>query len=197
MNTRKLLLTTLLVTVLAGCGRETDNAKNSEQNSNAKEATESIIISRDGVGPINASTPFNMHQITLGFQDYSVTEYTQFKDGNSTPVIRISEDGKPIITVNPDQSLDKIFSVFVTSPEIGSALGHTVGMPYSEIYTYDEAEPCIPGTDDFVNKVLCIAPKTPNILYAFTGKWDGPKNETPPIAILSSWKLDSIVWRPE
>jgi len=35
-----------------------------------------IVLSADGVGPLNASTSFNMHQVTVAFSDYSVEEIT-------------------------------------------------------------------------------------------------------------------------
>ncbi len=154
------------------------------------------MISTDGVGPINASTPFNMRQVTLAFQDYSVTEYTQFQDGDSTLVIRVSENGKPLLLINPDENKEKIFSIFVMSKKIGNSLGHEIGSLYNSIYNYGETEPCIAGTEEFTGKVLCMAPKAANLLYVFSGKWDGPKKETPPTAILASWELDTIIWRP-
>lgn len=174
-----------------GCGSDED-AKPKAPAANVSK----IMLSTDGVGPINASTPFNMHQVTLAFQDYSVTEYTQFKKESSTPVIRVSEDGKPLLLINPDNSHKKIFSIFILDNTIGNSLGHKLGVLYNKIYKYEETEPCIAGTDDFLGKVLCMAPKTKNILYVFSGIWDGPKDEAPPTAILSEWALDSIVWKP-
>lgn len=194
MDIKSTVISILITALVAACSKE--DVDSTRVANTTPSADASIMISRDGVGPINASTPFNMHQVTMAFPEYSVTEYTQFKDGNSAPVIRVSEEGKPLITINPDQALEKIFSVFVFSPKIGSALGHTVGQPFSSIYTYEETEPCIPGTDEFAAKVLCIAPKAPNLIYVFTGKWDGPTSETPPVAILSNWILDTIVWKP-
>lgn len=155
-----------------------------------------IMLSVDGVGPINTSTPFNMHQVTIAFQDYSVTEYTQFTKDNSSLVIRVSENGKPLLLINPDSSHEKIFSIFIQSNKIGNSLGHEIGSIYNTIYTYEETEPCIAGTEEFTGKVLCLAPKTRNILYVFSGIWDGPKNEAPPTAILAEWKLVSIIWKP-
>jgi hypothetical protein len=184
-------LFSLLLLAMAGCNSDDKaNIKKPDSNDNR------VMLSSDGVGPINASTPFNMHQVTLAFQDYSVTEYTQFTKNNSSPVIRVSEDGKPILLINPDSSNKKIFSIFILSNKIGNALGHEVGSLYNTIYTYQETEPCIAGSEEFAGKVLCMAPKTENILYVFSGSWDGPKDETPPTAILAEWKLDSIVWKP-
>lgn len=189
-----LMLCSLIVSLLAACGSRDDTANTASTQEKAQRNP--IVLSADGVGSINASTPFNMHQITRAFQDYSVTEYTQFQKGDSAPVIRISEDGKPLILINPDTDQTGVFSVFVMSNKIGNALGHPIGTPYNKVYNYDSVEPCIAGTEEFTGKVLCLAPGVKNILYVFAGKWDGPKDEVPPAAILSDWTLDTIVWKP-
>ncbi len=194
MNTRILIVFSLILGLVTACGTQDEATETGAQQNSTTHTP--IVLSADGVGPINASTPFNMHQITRAFEDYSVTEYTQFQKGNTEPVIRISEDGKPLILINPDIEKKGIFSVFVMSNKIGNALGHNIGMPYNKIYRYNEVEPCIAGTEEFTGKVLCIAPKVQNILYVFSGRWDGPKDEAPPAAILSSWTLDTIVWKP-
>ncbi len=194
MNTRTAVLFSLMLSLLIACG---SRDKADETANPQKKQHNPIVLSADGVGPINASTPFNMHQITRAFQDYSVTEYRQFQSGNAEPVIRISEAGKPLILINPDADQKGIFSVFVMSNKIGNALGHDIGTPFNKIYTYDTTEPCIAGTEEFTGKVLCIAPSAQNILYVFSGKWDGPNNEVPPAAILASWVLDTIVWKPD
>jgi hypothetical protein len=156
-----------------------------------------IILSEAGVGPLNATTPFNIHQITLAFDDYSVTEYTKFREGESSPVIRVSEGGTPLIIINPDTKGDNIFSIVINSNKIGTTLGHQIGSRYQDIYNYENKEPCIPGVEELSGKVLCIAPKTPNIIYQFHGQWDGPDGEKPPTDILSTWVLQSIIWKPE
>ncbi len=186
-----IILFSLLTLFTAGCESAEDPKPKAVDYNVSK-----IMLSTDGVGPINASTPFNMRQVTRAFQDYSVTEFTQFKKESSTPVIRVSEDGKPLLLINPDNSREKIFSIFIMSNKIGNSLGHELGTQYNKIYNYEETEPCIAGTDDFLGKVLCMAPKAENILYVFSGIWDGPKDEAPPTAILSEWALDSIVWKP-
>ncbi len=192
MNTKIIVLAGFLVAFMTACSSDDRSTTNGGTGTNEP----TIMLSTDGVGPINASTPFNMHQVTLAFQDYSVTEYTQFQDGASIPVIRVSEEGKPLLLINPDEEQKNIFSIFITSNKIGNALGHQIGALYSEVYNYGETEPCIAGTEEFTEKVLCMAPEAGNILYVFSGKWDGPKKETPPTAILANWGLDTIIWRP-
>lgn len=182
----------LLCTLMAACG----NDKAGPENSTTKQTKASILLSVDGVGPINAQTPFNMHQLTLDFPDYSVEEFTDKKVPDKGRIIRVSENGKPILILHPGQDNKRIYSIIIQSTQVENSLGHSLGTAFSDIYSYELTEPCTTGTDELTGKVLCFAPKTPNILYVFAGHSDSPADQTPPPGILASWKLDAIIWKP-
>jgi len=188
---RIVLLITVLMTMI-GC-----NTDEQQKNKATPSVEKEITLSAAGVGPLNVSTPFNIHQITLAFDNYSVTEYTKFQQGEQTPVIRVSENGTPLIIINPDTKGDSIFSIMVNSKQIGNTLGHEIGNLYQAVYNHENREPCMAGAEEFSGKVLCIAPKTANIIYQFRGQWDGPDGEIPPTEILSEWVLESIIWKPQ
>jgi len=186
----------LLLITLVACSSDEQQKTNS-----TAPVAKKITLSGAGVGPLNASTPFNIHQITLAFSfdDYSVEKFTKSQKGESTPIIRVSESGSgtPIIVINPDTKGDKIFSVMINSNQIGNTLGHEIGNRYQDIYNHENKEPCISGAEEFSGKVFCIAPKIPNIIYQFYGQWDGPDGEIPPTDVLSTWALGSIIWKPQ
>jgi len=69
---------------------------------------------------------------------------------------------------------------------------------YNEIYSYGQNEQCQPGVQDLAGKMLCYAPKYPNILYVFNGVWQNVTvGKAPPADILQGWALESIIWRPK
>lgn len=154
------------------------------------------MLSADGIGPINAETAFNLHDITNAFQGLNVTQRTNYTEGEQYPVIQVSKDVKPLLTINPDLKQESIFSVQVHDNLIGNQLGHGIGMTFADIYNYGETEECAPGAEELSGKVLCYAPKTPNILYVFGGSWDGPDSTPPPKDVLAEWKLEGMVWKP-
>ncbi len=154
------------------------------------------MLSEAGIGPINGATPFNLHEITLVFQGFNVTQHTNFTDGNQYPVIEVSQGIKRLLTLNPDLKHEKVFSVLVQDNLIGNRLGHPIGTLFSEIYPQAKVDNCAPGMEDMEGKVLCYAPKAGNILYIFTGIWNGPTNAVPPLDILKDWQLASMVWKP-
>ena len=178
--------------LLSACGSK----DNSEQEAKDEKVDKSIVLSADGIGPISASTSFNMHQMTLAFSDYNVVEEMNFQSGSPYPVIRISDGVKTMLVINPDASQQNIFSVMVEDNLIKNSLGHHLGSTYSDVYSYGQSEECQPGSEDLAGKVLCYAPKTPNVLYVFAGKKQG-KTAMPPADVLQGWGLESIIWRPK
>jgi len=156
--------------------------------------TSSIILSEEGIGPIKADSPFNMHQMTVAFNNYSVEEYT-LKD--SVPTIRISKGVNTIMRIIPDATRQRIFSVIVEDNLIKNGLGHPLGTLYNAIYTYGQDEKCQLGAEDMSGKVLCYAPQYPNILYVFNANTTEIVSAIPPADVLQGWALESIIWRPK
>jgi hypothetical protein len=154
------------------------------------------MLSADGIGPINAQTPFNLHDITMAFQGLNVTQNSNFNSGKEYPTINVAKDIKTLLIINPDVKHEKIFSVMVKDNLIGNRLGHSIGTRYADIYAYDKTEECAPGTEELAGKVLCYAPKTGNILYLFSGQWNGDKNKVPPKETLANWTLEAMIWKP-
>jgi len=187
-------LASVLTLVLSGC----DNDNNKEAKESVPSQDTSIMLSQDGIGPINANTSFNMHQMTLAFSDYSVVEEVKYVEGRSFPAIRISEGVNTIMNIIPDASRQGIFSVIIEDNIIKNSLGHALGTLYNEVYSYGQNEQCQPGVEDLAGKMLCYAPKHPNILYVFNGIWDNVTvGKAPPADIMQGWALESIIWRPK
>ena len=187
-------LAILLIIFLTGC----DNDNNNEVIETAPAKDTSIILSQDGIGPINATTSFNMHQMTLAFNDYNVVEEVNYREGQPFPAIRISEGVNTIMNIIPDASQQGIYSVIIEDNIVKNSLGHALGTLYNEIYSYGQDEQCQPGAADLFGKLLCYAPKHPNILYVFNGAWDNiAAGKSPPADILQGWALESIIWRPK
>lgn len=195
---RKNPLLVIMVSLFLAIGLIACDNDKPKENATTTLEDQSIILSADGIGPINATTSFNMHQMTLAFSQYSVVEEVNFQNGNPFPAIRISEGVKTILTIIPDASHQNIYSVIIEDNIIQNSLGHHLGTFYNKVYAYGQNEKCQTGYADMSGKVLCYAPNTPNILYVFNGKWDNPvKGKIPPADVLQGWALEAIIWRPK
>lgn len=154
------------------------------------------VLSADGIGPINGDTPFNLHDITMAFQGLNVAQRTNYAEGKEYPVITVSKDLKPLLTINPDAKQAKVFSVMVHDNLIVNRLGHPIGSKFTDVYTFGATEECAAGSEELSGKVLCYAPKTGNLLYLFGGTWNGPDGSVPPKDVLAKWQMEAIIWKP-
>ena len=181
----------LLPFLLSSCG---GNEKNKKEIA-VKEEDKSIILSPSGVGPINATSSFNMHQMTVAFNDFSVIEEVNYHLGSPYPVIRVSDGAKTLMVINPDQSHKNIFSIIIEDNLIVNSLGHRLGSNYSDVYVKGMKGECQLGSADLSGKMICYAPNYANILYIFNGK--GKSDKAPTADVLKNWGLESIIWRPQ
>lgn len=187
----------LTILMLSGCGEEITTVKDTNliREANASEKNR-LLVSTEGVGPINRSTPFNISTITRAFPNYNVVEQLNFQEGESYPEISVSKGPKRLLTINPGLDLKSIYSIVVEDNLIENALMHRLGTMFTDIYTGNIAYNCQPGTEEMSGKVLCMTPKASNMLYLFVGQWDGADNKMPPSTILYNWALEAIIWKP-
>ncbi len=195
--TKTLLLCTLS-TLISSCdnGTSEDYAEINNRRTPTTVNGTSIVLEVDKVGPITAETPFNIHHFTLAFDGLNVSQQTTFQEGEAYPVIRIAKGAKTLMTVNPNADQTGVYSVLIEDNLIKNQLGHRLGSQFSDIYSNGKVEKCLAGQEELSGKTICYAPNTRNILYIFSGRWNGPDGEVPPNKILSKWTLDSIIWKP-
>lgn len=182
-----------LAVLLVACGNE--DKPQAALDGVAPQVTPLFVLSPDGVGPLNADTPFNLIRIGDAFQELNVAEETHFTNGEKYPVITVKQHVKPLLSINPDYQQKNIFSVVVHDNLVGNKLGHPLGSKFMDVYTYGQVEQCAPGMDEWAGKVMCYAPKTGNILYLFGGTWSGAPTELPPPDVMANWQLEAMVWK--
>lgn len=153
-----------------------------------------IIISATNIGNITEKTPFNIQIIRKAFPGYDVTQKMHSTEAEMYPVILVSRNDETLLTINPATNQALIHSVIVESPKITPYSGYSIGMSYQKIQKDIIPNHCTPGQEELSGTVICIAKSAPNISYIFTGHWQGPDGELPPLSILNSWQLSKLVW---
>lgn len=190
-NKVSILLTMVLSATLVGCdgGQDTLMAANTAEQP-------LFVLSPDGVGPLNAETPFNLIRIGDAFQNFNVAQEVQFVQDDKFPVITVRDEARPLISINPDYKQSSIFSIIVHDRRIANRLGHQLGATYREVYSYGKTEKCAPGMEEWAGKVMCYAPSAGNVLYLFAGQQAVSGDEVPTPDKMADWQLDAIVWKP-
>lgn len=181
----------LLASHLSACSSRDDVQASTVENMTAPV----FMLSEDGVGPLNADTPFNLVRIGDAFQEYNVVEETSLGSSENNRVITVKQQIKPLLTINPDFQQKSIFSVIVHDNLVGNKLGHALGSKFSEIYTPETLEQCAPGVDDWMGKVMCYAPKNTRILYLFSGAMPTVTDQAPTPAEMQDWVLEEMIWK--
>jgi len=190
------LLLAVLFMSLSACDKQPELPANTDTGSDADSR---LVLSANGVGPVNANTPFNLRQINAAFESYGlgVEEYKTFAEGKPYPVIRVSAKADVLMIINPDVTRQRVFSVMVRDNRIGNTFNHRIGQRYGDIYSYGQTEECAPGVEELSGQVLCYAPRSSHVLYLFQGNWDGATNLVPPNYVLSEWELAAMIWKPK
>ena len=186
----------VVITSLTACSDEITSTS-VEETKATSEVSNRPSVSDLGVGTITATTPFNIHDITVMYPNYSVVEELNFQEGEQYPIISVSKGANTLFTVNPTLDLKSIYSIVVEDNQINNSLSHRLGTLFSDIFIEDnKVFNCQAGTEQMSGKVLCLAPNATKLLYQFSGTWSGPDTQLPPPEVLRSWALETIIWKP-
>jgi Protein of unknown function (DUF1131) len=160
-----------------------------------KSAQDSIAITEDGVGPINASTPFDLKTVQKLMPGLKVKRGTSFTEGEEFPILKVSDLKVVLFTIIPDDNGRKIFSIVTKSNRVKNSFGVKIGDMHVGVFG-DKAGDCSPGMEEYAGTVSCLAPRSKHVHYIFVGKWDGSDNEIPPQEVFKSWTVSEIFWKP-
>lgn len=155
-----------------------------------------LEISETGLGGINASTPFNQNVIQKLLPGYTVKIKKEEGEAGIYRVMTISQKNKTVAMINPVEGGTRIFNIRVRSNQITNALGPKIGADFKSIFGSKVGNACTPGEEEFSGMVLCPAPQSSHLSYLFSGKYDGPDGELPPMPQLKSFTVAEIIWRP-
>jgi hypothetical protein len=160
------------------------------------DSTKAVCISENGVGPINDKTNFDRIKIGELFPKCIVEKITRATEGEEFPALQIIENGDVLFVINPDINRNSIFSIEIKSSRIRNESGPGIGCTYSQVFKDSLSSDCTAGNEGYSGFVLCRDIRSKHVYYLFSGEYDGPDNELPPLNILRTWKIKEIIWKP-
>ncbi len=161
------------------------------------DSTKAISVSEDCVGPINDKTNFDQKSIGKLFPDCIVEKITRSTEGEEFPALRIIENGDVLFVINPDINRNSIFSIEIKNSRIRNELGPGIGFTYSQVFNDSLSANCETCNEEYSGFILCRDFRSKHVYYLFSGEYNGPDNEIPPLNILQTWKIREIIWKPK
>lgn len=154
-----------------------------------------ILLDADKVGAIAADTPATEEDISAALPGLRIEKGEDFTEGRVYRVFRAYLGNDLLLTIVPGER-DLIHSAHTSSPKVRNALGLPVGSRFDNAYAGEHYTRCEPGIEELSGMLLCPAPSAANVIYVFSGTWNGPDGERPPRSQVGDWTLSRISWTP-
>lgn len=153
----------------------------------------SAAVSEQGVAGLNGATAMNEAAISNGLSnDYSLRSGMKTAKGEIVPYYEAVKDKQVMLVINGNHGT--VSRIDVMDRSIQSEEGVKIGTPFGELY--DKAfGVCEQGKGDDTGLIVCKAPNSAHISYAFKGEWSGPEGLIPSDDQLKKWTVDKIIWQ--
>lgn len=157
-----------------------------------------LKVTRDGVGPINGSTAFDLATIKALFPKAKVdSAFLHFSQGPPRPIINVEQDNVPLAEIGKTPEGEGSGEIAYVRVAAGDARGpkdERLLAKWSDLgFTVGQ---CRAGEGREVNQTICVRPEAPSVSYVF-GVPGWTKGGVPPEATLKAkGQLNELVWRP-
>jgi len=153
-----------------------------------------LKVTKDGVGPINASTAFDLATLKALFPKARVdSAFLHFGQGPAQPIINVEQDNTPLAEIGKTDE-GEIAYVRVNAGDARGPKDERLLAKWADLgFTVDQ---CRAGEGREVNQTICVRPEAPTVSYVF-GVPGFTGQGVPPEAILKAkGQLNELVWRP-
>jgi len=154
-----------------------------------------ILLDADKVGAIAADTPATEPALSAALPGLRIEKGEDFTENRAYRVFRAHQGNDLLLTIVPGER-QRIHSVIASSPKVRNGLGLPVGSRFDDAYAGENYARCEPGIEEFSGMLLCPSPSAANVIYVFSGAWNGPDGERPPRSQVRDWTLSQISWTP-
>lgn len=153
-----------------------------------------LKVTKDGVGPINGSTAFDLATIKVLFPKAKVDNaFLHFGEGPAQPIINVEQDNVPLAEIGKTDE-GEIAYVRVNAGDVRGPKDEQLLAKWADLgFTVDQ---CRAGEGREINAVVCVRSEAPTVSYVF-GIPGWTKGGVPPEATLKAkGQLNELIWRP-
>ena len=153
----------------------------------------SATVNEQGVSGLGGTTAMNESAIRDKLSShYHLRNGMKTSNGEIIPYFEALKDNQVMLVINGKSGTVSRIDVMDTS--IKTDTGVKPGTPFADLY--DKAfGVCEKGKGDDADLVVCKAPGSSHISYAFKGEWNGPEGLLPADDTLKKWPLNKIIWQ--
>lgn len=153
----------------------------------------SARVSEQGVAGLSGTTAMNESAIRDGLNnDYHLRNGMKTANGEIVPYFEALKDNQVMLVING--STGTVSRIDVMDSSIETESGVTIGTPFAKLY--DKAfDVCALGNGDDANLVVCKAPGSSHLSYAFKGQSSVPEGLLPADDTLKKWTVNKIIWQ--
>jgi hypothetical protein len=155
-----------------------------------------IVVSEDGVGPLNANTQSDVRHIAALFPGLTVVAATDMSEGTEFPTVEVRDGRTVLLEILPETDDRGIRGILIKSGKVKLRSGRQVGSRYSDIFGQKVSDLCEFGAEEYSANVACDAGVKSRIAFIFEVVGSGPNGELPSIDRLKSARVILISWNP-
>ncbi|MFD1090934.1 RpoE-regulated lipoprotein [Providencia vermicola] len=153
-----------------------------------------LMVSSSGLGQVTNFSPMQADTIKKQLNDrYSIRNGMQMENGEVVTVFQgIDDDKVKVEIIGPEHGY--VSRIVVSDPNVVTEWGPKIGTPFSDIYEKAFGVCGLGERIDNVPTVECNSPQSSQVVYRFTGKWQGPEDLMPSDNDLKEWEISQILW---
>jgi hypothetical protein len=153
-----------------------------------------LKVTKDGVGPINGSTAFDLPTIKVLFPKAKVdSAFLHFGEGPPQPIINVEQDNVPLAEIGKTDEGEiayvRVAAGDARGPKDEQLLAKWAGLGF----TVDQ---CRAGEGREINQTICVRPEAPTVSYVFGVPGYTGKAVPPEATLKAKGQLNELVWRP-
>jgi hypothetical protein len=153
-----------------------------------------LKVTKDGVGPINGSTAFDLPTLKVLFPKAKVdSAFLHFGEGPAQPIINVEQDNVPLAEIGKTDE-GEIAYVRVAAGDARGPKDEQLLAKWADLgFTVDQ---CRAGEGREINQTICVRPEAPSVSYVFGVPGYTGKAVPPEAALKAKGQLNELVWRP-
>jgi hypothetical protein len=154
-----------------------------------------------GLNGINAATPFPIQDHERYLPGFTASLKKSTREDGDSHYMALFREGREAARIMGQNG--KVSAIILTSriipPAVEGMIGNSLGFFIWGVDENTYRKYCIPGAEAWSGKIICrtrdaARSDTKHIRHVFSGEYDGPDGELPPLDVAKEFVIEATVW---